>query len=79
MDMVSYVIRKLQPRPVEAVVRTDGGARVRGDWQLHRCHYPGCSYVNGRRVKVDEHIRKKHLEMTKDIRHSDGFGEQSLR
>jgi hypothetical protein len=30
MDMVSYAIRKFLPGPVEAVVRTDGGARVRG-------------------------------------------------
>jgi hypothetical protein len=31
MDMVSYMIRKFLPRPVEVVVRIDGGARVRGD------------------------------------------------
>jgi hypothetical protein len=75
MDMVSYVIRKFLPGPVEAVVRTDRGTRVRGDWQLHRCHYPGCSYVNGVRVRVEIHIRRKH-EIS---RHSDGFGEQSMR
>jgi hypothetical protein len=68
MNMVSYVIRKVMPGPVEAVVRTDGGAKVRGDWGLHKCHYPGCSYVNGRRVRAEEHIRKKHSEMAKDIK-----------
>jgi hypothetical protein len=68
MDMVCYVIRKLLPGSVEAIVRTDGGSRVRGDWQLHKCHYPRCSYVNGRRVRVEKHIRKKHSEMARDIK-----------
>jgi hypothetical protein len=68
MDMVSYVIRKFLRGPVEAVVRTVRGVRVRGDWRLHRCHYPGCSYVNGLRVRVEEHIRRKHSEMAKDIK-----------
>jgi hypothetical protein len=68
MDMVSYVIRKFLPGPVETVMRTDRGAKVREDWQLHRCHYPWCSYVNGRRVRVEEHIRRKHNEMAKDIK-----------
>jgi hypothetical protein len=68
MDMVSYVIRKFLSGPVKAVVITDRGARVRGDWRFHRCHYPGYSYVNGRRVRVEEHIRKKHSEKAKDIK-----------
>jgi hypothetical protein len=68
MDIVNYVIRKFLPRPVETVVRTDRGARVRRDWQLHRYHYPGCSYVKGLRVRVEEYIRRKHREMAKDIK-----------
>jgi hypothetical protein len=68
MDMVSYVIRKFLPGPVEAVVRTDRGARVRGDWRLHRCHHPRCSDVNVRRERVEAHIRKKQGEMAKDIK-----------
>jgi hypothetical protein len=31
MYMVSYVIKKFLSGPVEAIMRTDGGARVRGD------------------------------------------------
>jgi hypothetical protein len=68
MDMVSYVIRQFLMGSVEAVLRTDGGARVKGDWRLHRCHYRGYSYVNGRRVRVEKHIRKKHSEMAKDVK-----------
>jgi hypothetical protein len=70
-DMVSYVIRKFLPGPVEAVMRTDRGARVNGDWRLHSCHYPGFSDLNGFRVRVEEHIRRKHKEMAKDTK---GFG-----
>jgi hypothetical protein len=68
MDMMSYVIRKFIPGPVEAIVRTDGGARVRGDRQLHRCHSAECSYVNGRSVRAEKHVKRNHSEMTKDIK-----------
>jgi hypothetical protein len=66
-DMVRYIIRKLLPGPVTQVVKTCRGREVRGDWNLCRCHCPGCSYVSTEGCNVEAHRKRQHKKMTEDI------------
>jgi hypothetical protein len=46
-DMVRYFITKLLPGPVQAIITTSKGNKVKGERCLCRCHSPGCSYTVG--------------------------------
>jgi hypothetical protein len=66
-DMVRYFIMKLLPGRVETVVKTRVSSRVRGKWNLCRCHFLGCEYVSGDGSQVDTYMKKSYESMMKDI------------
>jgi hypothetical protein len=66
-DMMRYIISKLLPGPVGAIVTTSDGQRVNGKWNVCRCHATGCNYVNGDGHRVEAHIRNKHRQMQQNI------------
>jgi hypothetical protein len=66
-DMMRYIISKLPPGPVEAIVTTSDGLQVNGKWNVCRRHATGCNYVNGDGHRVEAHIRNKHGEMQQNI------------
>jgi hypothetical protein len=68
MDIVHYFITKLLPNPIQAIITTTGGHRVKGRKCPSQCHSPGCSHVSGKEYQLNGHVNGAHKSMAKDIK-----------
>jgi hypothetical protein len=59
-DMVRFYIASMYPYVLETRLETMEGRRVERVWDLERCYFPNCGYIQERHHCVHNHVTKGH-------------------
>jgi hypothetical protein len=59
-DAVRYFIAAMFPEILETRLETLEGQRLKRDWNVERCHIPGCDFLQEKHTSVENHVKKMH-------------------
>jgi hypothetical protein len=65
-DLIGFFVRTIMPQRISDELLKETGEDSGCVWDVERCHYPGCKYLQRNHQNVEVHIRQ-HEEMRRNI------------
>jgi hypothetical protein len=66
-DLVRFFIGTMLPGRLKMNLQRTNGTQVRGEWNVERCHCPGCRYLHAVDNRIERHFQQ-HPDMRANIK-----------
>jgi hypothetical protein len=65
-DLIRFFIGTMLPRRLKVNLERTNGTQVHGEWNVERCHWPGCRDLRAMHNRVERHLQQ-HPDMRVNI------------
>jgi hypothetical protein len=57
-DLIRFFIGTMLPGKLKVDLQRTNGTQVRGEWNVERCHCPGCKHLHAVHNQIERHLQQ---------------------